>query len=168
MFSPDFVSSICFTYFRLHLEHTNVIVPLMKSMSAFMLHLHFAEPVKNVILPLSNDRPIKDCIPKKGAIYPMLKFLGITGLPRGDIFDPHFEKRPFSNLPEKRRTMWALTAEEVKECRWLKPRRVAQIEFTEWTSDGHLRHPSFIGRRDDKDVRMVVREKPISGDSFWF
>jgi hypothetical protein len=38
---------------------------------------------------------------------------------------------PFSNLPEKRRTVWALTAQEMKECRWLKPRLVAQIEFNE-------------------------------------
>jgi hypothetical protein len=49
------------------------------------------------------------------------------------------------NLPEKRRTMWALTAPEMKECRWLKPHLVAQIEFTEWTPDGHLRHAIFVG-----------------------
>jgi DNA ligase D-like protein (predicted ligase) len=47
---------------------------------------------------------------------------------------------PFANLPEKRRTMWALTASEMKNCRWLKPQLVAQIEFTEWTPDAHLRH----------------------------
>jgi ATP-dependent DNA ligase len=46
---------------------------------------------------------------------------------------------PFANLPEKKRTMWALTKEEMKNCVWLKPELVAQIEFTEWTPDGHLR-----------------------------
>jgi ATP-dependent DNA ligase len=65
---------------------------------------------------------------------------------------------PFSNLPEKKRTMWALTAGEMKECRWLKPKLVAQIEFTEWTPDGHLRHSSFVGLRDDKDARQIRRE----------
>jgi bifunctional non-homologous end joining protein LigD len=65
---------------------------------------------------------------------------------------------PFTNLPEKRRTMWALTAEEMKECRWLKPQLVAQIEFTEWTPDGHLRHASFASLRDDKEPLRVVRE----------
>jgi len=35
---------------------------------------------------------------------------------------------------------------------------VAQIEFIEWTPDGHLRHSKFIGLRDDKDAREVVRE----------
>ncbi|HEV8721646.1 MAG TPA: hypothetical protein VGW77_13535 [Candidatus Binatia bacterium] len=68
------------------------------------------------------------------------------------------EKCPFTNLPEKRRTLWALTAEEMKECRWLKPQLVAQIEFTEWTPDGHLRHSSFAGLRDDKEARQIVRE----------
>ena len=52
----------------------------------------------------------------------------------------------------------ALTAEEMKECRWLKPQLVAQIEFTEWTPDGHLRHASFVGLRDDKEARQIVRE----------
>ncbi len=42
---------------------------------------------------------------------------------------------PFANLPEKKRTMWALTKEEMKNCVWLKPELVAQIEFTEWTPD---------------------------------
>jgi bifunctional non-homologous end joining protein LigD len=68
------------------------------------------------------------------------------------------EKCPFANLPEKRWTLWALTADEMKNCQWLKPRLVAQIEFTEWTPDGHLRHSSFAGLRDDKDPRLIVRE----------
>jgi bifunctional non-homologous end joining protein LigD len=68
------------------------------------------------------------------------------------------EKCPFANLPEKRRTLWALTADEMKNCQWLKPRLVAQIEFTEWTPDGHLRHSSFAGLRDDKDPRLIMRE----------
>jgi bifunctional non-homologous end joining protein LigD len=43
---------------------------------------------------------------------------------------------------------------------WVKPRFVAQVSFTEWTSDHRLRHPSFLGLRDDKAVKDVVREKP--------
>ena len=54
--------------------------------------------------------------------------------------------------------MWALTAEEMKECMWLKPKLVAQIEFQEWTPDGHLRHSSYVGMRDDKEARKVRRE----------
>jgi DNA ligase D-like protein (predicted ligase) len=65
---------------------------------------------------------------------------------------------PFVNLPERKRTQWALTNEEMKNCVWLKAELVAQIEFTEWTPDGHLRHSKFVGLRDDKDAREVVRE----------
>jgi bifunctional non-homologous end joining protein LigD len=46
----------------------------------------------------------------------------------------------------------------MENCRWLQPLLVAQIEFNEWTPDGHLRHSSFAGLRDDKDPRLIVRE----------
>jgi DNA ligase D-like protein (predicted ligase) len=65
---------------------------------------------------------------------------------------------PFANLPERKRTQWALTKEEMKNCVWLKPELVAQVEFTEWTPDGHLRHSKFVGLREDKEAREVVRE----------
>ncbi|MFZ3597972.1 non-homologous end-joining DNA ligase [Streptomyces sp. BH104] len=41
---------------------------------------------------------------------------------------------------------------------WARPRLVAQIEFSEWTRDGMLRHPRYQGLRDDKDPTDVVRE----------
>jgi bifunctional non-homologous end joining protein LigD len=65
---------------------------------------------------------------------------------------------PFANLPERKRTQWALTNEEMKNCKWVRPEMVAQIEFAEWTPDAHLRHSTFVGLRDDKDPREVVRE----------
>ena len=46
----------------------------------------------------------------------------------------------------------------MKNCVWLKLELVAQIEFTEWTPDGHLTHSKFVGLRDDKDAKEVVRE----------
>ena len=69
-------------------------------------------------------------------------------------------KCPFVNLPEAAAGRWGqgLTAEKMKECVWLKPEAVAQIEFLEWTGADHLRHTKFIGMRDDKDPRKVVRE----------
>ena len=81
---------------------------------------------------------------------------------RRDVFQQfaglETDKCPFANLPEKRRTIWALTAQEMKECHWLRPRLVAQIEFTEWTPDGHLRHASFVGLRNDKEPQQIIRE----------
>jgi bifunctional non-homologous end joining protein LigD len=51
-------------------------------------------------------------------------------------------------------------ADEVRErnATWVEPRLVAQIGFSEWTRDGRLRHPRFLGLRDDKAARDVVRE----------
>jgi bifunctional non-homologous end joining protein LigD len=43
---------------------------------------------------------------------------------------------------------------------WVRPELVGQIGFTEWTRDGRLRHPRFLGLRDDKPAREVVREVP--------
>jgi len=68
------------------------------------------------------------------------------------------ETCPFANLQERQRTQWALTKEEIKNCVWLKPQKVAQIEFTEWTPDNHLRHSKFVGLRDNKDPTKMVRE----------
>jgi bifunctional non-homologous end joining protein LigD len=41
---------------------------------------------------------------------------------------------------------------------WVEPELVAQIGFAEWTRDGRLRHPTFLGLREDKAAREVVRE----------
>jgi DNA ligase D-like protein (predicted ligase) len=41
---------------------------------------------------------------------------------------------------------------------WVAPRLVAQVGFSEWTRDGRLRHPRFLGLRDDKAPEEVVRE----------
>jgi DNA ligase D-like protein (predicted ligase) len=51
-------------------------------------------------------------------------------------------------------------AQAIKErhVTWVEPELVAQIGFTEWTRDGRLRHPRFLGLRDDKAAREVVRE----------
>jgi bifunctional non-homologous end joining protein LigD len=40
---------------------------------------------------------------------------------------------------------------------WLEPRLVAQVAFTEWTADHRLRHPTFLGLREDKAAREVTR-----------
>ena len=67
---------------------------------------------------------------------------------------------PFANLPEARSGRWGqgLTAEKMKDCRWLRPALVGQFEFLEWTPDDHLRHTRFIGLREDKKPSDVTRE----------
>ena len=67
---------------------------------------------------------------------------------------------PFANLPEKRSGRWGLglTADKMKECRWLKPRLVGQFEYVEWTQDNHLRHSRFVALREDIEARDVQRK----------
>ena len=48
-----------------------------------------------------------------------------------------------------------------KHAHWVKPRTVVEVEFTEWTAGGHIRHPSLQGIRIDKKATEVVRETPV-------
>ncbi len=91
-----------------------------------------------------------------GFTHDSLKFLHtrFTKIARKDC--------PFENLPDKRERRFgqAITASVMKKCHWVKPELVAQLRFTEWTNDGRLRHPVFLGLRDDKKATDVVREEP--------
>jgi bifunctional non-homologous end joining protein LigD len=53
-------------------------------------------------------------------------------------------------------------AAEVRGAHWVRPTLVAEIEFLEWTADGRLRHPAFLGLREDKEPSEVVRESRTS------
>jgi DNA ligase D-like protein (predicted ligase) len=68
---------------------------------------------------------------------------------------------PFANLPETRRSRFGeeLNAEKMKKAVWLRPEAVAQIEFLEWTESDRLRHSKFVGLREDKRPRSVVKER---------
>jgi bifunctional non-homologous end joining protein LigD len=76
------------------------------------------------------------------------------------IKDLKVSKCPFVNLPQKDAGRWGqgLTGEKMKQCVWLKAETVVRIDFAEWTSDDHLRHPKFAGLREDKDPKKVIRE----------
>ena len=72
------------------------------------------------------------------------------------------KKRSFDELPISKRGRWGegFTAEDLEQSRWVKPKLVCQVGFTEWTNAGHLRHSKFVALREDKEPREVVREKP--------
>src|SRR5207247_8137146 len=44
---------------------------------------------------------------------------------------------------------------------WVEPRLVCEVRFTEWTRDGGIRHPAFLGLREDKRPERCVREVPV-------
>jgi bifunctional non-homologous end joining protein LigD len=49
----------------------------------------------------------------------------------------------------------------VRMAHWVRPKLVAEVKFAEWTADGLLRQPVFLGLRTDKDAKDVVHERPI-------
>ena len=51
---------------------------------------------------------------------------------------------------------------ELRNANWVAPKLVCEVEFTEWTEDGRLRHPSFQGLREDKEAKNVHIEVPKS------
>jgi DNA ligase D-like protein (predicted ligase) len=66
-------------------------------------------------------------------------------------------KCPFANLPEARGGRWGegLTAEKMKECVWVRPELLAEVEFVEWTPDGHLRHARFADEGRERWVGLL-------------
>jgi bifunctional non-homologous end joining protein LigD len=82
---------------------------------------------------------------------------GFTGAVAEDLFKRLDRMRvPASPFAEK------LTAEEARLARYVRPELVAEVEFRAWTADGHLRHASFRGLREDKAAREIMREIPKS------
>ncbi len=57
------------------------------------------------------------------------------------------ERSPFLQVPR-----------ELARARWVKPELVCEVKFAEWTLDGKLRHPAYLGMRDDVDARRVKKE----------
>ncbi len=60
------------------------------------------------------------------------------------------KKCPFVNPPDK----------SLADVTWVRPKLICEINFTEWTDEGSMRHPSFVGLRTDKNAKKVVRELP--------
>lgn len=68
---------------------------------------------------------------------------------------------PFTNLPLEHASRYGqgMTKAVMRTVTWLRPELVAQVKFAEWTRDGLLRQPVFLGLREDKSSREVRREK---------
>ena len=67
---------------------------------------------------------------------------------------------PFVDLPSKHAGRWGegVTPSMMKKMHWVNPKFVAQIKFAEWTRDGKLRQPVFLGLRQDKDPRSITKQ----------
>ena len=80
-----------------------------------------------------------------------------------------FDQRTLSDLGarmrelERDRPPFADVNPIPKGTHWIEPTLVGQFAFSEWTRDGRLRHPRYLGLRDDKRPREVIRERPRPG-----
>ncbi len=74
---------------------------------------------------------------------------------RGTLDKLEQPKSPFQNPPR---------GADARGVHWVRPTLVADVEFTEWTSDGTLRHPAFVGLRADKRASDVAREVEHAAD----
>jgi bifunctional non-homologous end joining protein LigD len=86
-----------------------------------------------------------------------LKYVGHTGTG----FD-HKELARVSALLKARevsRSPFATPIKSNEPAHWVRPDLIAQVKFTEWTDDGKLRHPVYLGLRDDKAAKDVVMEE---------
>lgn len=82
-----------------------------------------------------------------------------TGFTHDSLLQVHAELRrrkakasPFENPPR---------GAQARGVTWVKPELAGEVEFTEWTNDGSLRHPSFQGLREDKLAQQIIRETPL-------
>jgi bifunctional non-homologous end joining protein LigD len=90
---------------------------------------------------------------------------GFTPHTKAEVFrriaDNGARSCPFVNLPNSSSgSHWGegITEEDMAKLKWVKPKVVVEVAFVEWTRDGLLRHPKFVGIREDKKARDVIRE----------
>ena len=81
-----------------------------------------------------------------------------------------FDERNLADIYKKlcslevKRSPFAGEVQSNTPAHWVKPQLVAQVRFTEWTRDGLMRHPAFLGLRMDKEPKTCMREVPLDTD----
>ena len=90
---------------------------------------------------------------KRKLVYAGRVGTGFTFKQRSDL------KKQLDKLSRERSPLIVVPKDPgLRETHWTEPHMVAEVAFTEWTSDGSIRHPSFQGLREDKNPKEVVRE----------
>jgi bifunctional non-homologous end joining protein LigD len=89
-----------------------------------------------------------------------LQYIGHTGggIPTGELpaLRSQLEKL------EQRQSPFATKFKPNAPVHWVKPQLVCEVSFGEWTEDGHMRQPIFVGMRNDKPPKKISREKPMT------
>ena len=90
-----------------------------------------------------------------------LEFAGRVGTGFTHASSMQIRKR-LEKLRQHENPYVSISTEGKRGAIWVKPQLVGEVEFTEWTPDGSLRHPSFKGLREDKPAKSIVKEIAIS------
>lgn len=72
-------------------------------------------------------------------------------------------RRKLDALRQRSMPFAGITPDGRRGASWVKPELVCEVEFTEWTPEGRLRHPSFQGLREDKPATEVGRDEAKAG-----
>jgi hypothetical protein len=85
-----------------------------------------------------------------------------SGRLRGTGFDQEALKSLYGTMQPLRthKKPFDQKVKDEKATTWLIPKLVGEVKFTEWTSEGEMRHPAFLGLRSDKKAIDVIREQP--------
>jgi ATP-dependent DNA ligase len=86
-----------------------------------------------------------------------LKYAGKVGTGFSDEFLKEWNLK-FQKIRRETSPFSDFTDDRNGEHIWLEPVYVGQFEFTEWTDNNKLRHPSFLGLRRDKDPIEIIKE----------
>jgi bifunctional non-homologous end joining protein LigD len=93
-----------------------------------------------------------------------LHYAGRVGTGFTQASSKHLRKL-LDQLRQKQSPYVSISTDGKRGAIWVKPQLVCEVEFTEWTPDGSLRHPSFKGLREDKPALSIVKEVAISPDA---
>jgi bifunctional non-homologous end joining protein LigD len=88
-----------------------------------------------------------------------LKYIGHTG--GGIPTEQMPELRARLEKLERKTSPFAAKFKPNAPVHWVDPKLVAEVSFSEWTKEGHMRQPIFVGLRPDKDPKEVALEKPV-------
>ena len=90
----------------------------------------------------------------------LLRYAGKVGTGFDNTFLQSFAQT-LQALERKTTPIESGEAPDASGIHWVRPEKVGEVGFTEWTTHNKLRHPRFLGLRRDKQSEQVVREEPV-------
>lgn len=92
-----------------------------------------------------------------------LRYIGHTGggFDDASLSGVHAQLKPLA----RKTSPFSATPKANAPVTWVKPEVLCEVKFQEWTGDGHMRQPVFLGLREDKPPRMAVKEEPAKAET---